>query len=82
MSLASTLLAPPRQRGRPKDCHSYCKFKTKARWAYLILTHKVSVAEAAGANGVDRRTISRWLNDVLTSDEPEAEGLRRLTEQD
>jgi hypothetical protein len=33
---------------------------------------------AAAAAGVSPRTLERWLSELLQSDEPEAEGLRRI----
>jgi hypothetical protein len=41
----------------------------------------LSLDESAAAAGVSPRTLERWLSELLQSDEPEAEGLRRINKK-
>lgn len=50
----------------------------KIRWATLYLTRAVSAGEAALANGINRRTFSRWLADLLSDGQPDTDDLRLL----
>jgi hypothetical protein len=48
------------------------------RFTYLVRTGWLSRKEAAAAAEVTPWTISRWLRELLESDEPAAEGLSRI----
>lgn len=67
--------------GRPRSADDPDKRKTQVKYAALVLTGALLVKQAAAAANVSRQTIWRWVNEQLASDEPEAEGLRRLIEQ-
>lgn len=68
----------PRPKGRPRNAESPAKFATLAKWYVLVRSGAVLVKQAAAANGVDRRTMSRWLDEIEKSPEPEAVAARRL----
>jgi len=53
--------------------------KLKATWDLLV--NRRNVSEVARLYAVSRATIHRWSKEVLASDEPEAEGLRRVIKE-
>jgi hypothetical protein len=65
-------------RGRPRHATDPRKRSDQYRFTYLVRTGWLSRDEAARAADVTPWTISRWLRELLASDEPEAEELRRI----
>lgn len=78
----SCLADPPvSARGRPRDADNPEKRRDQYRFATLVHLGWLSRKEAADAARVTPWTIWKWCRDLRASDEPEAEGLRRLRDR-
>lgn len=62
-----------KRRGRPGPC-----VRRKLRIACDRIVRRLTVREVALIHAISHRTVIRWTQQALESDEPEAEGLRRL----
>jgi hypothetical protein len=66
------------RRGRPPHADDPVMRRVQYKFARLVRLGELTREEAARAADVTPWTISRWLRELLASDEPEAEGLRRI----
>jgi hypothetical protein len=66
------------RRGRPRHADRPDQRRRQYKFARLVRLGELSLDESAAAAGVSTRTLERWLSELLQSDEPEAEGLRRI----
>lgn len=71
-------VAPQRLRGRPRHADRPDQRQRQYKFARLVRLGELSLDESAAAAGVSTRTLERWLSELLQSDEPAAEGLRRI----
>jgi len=76
--LAMPKSATPRRRGRPVADRAERLRHIRAAYDALILGH--SLRDVARTYGVSRTTAQRWTTAAPSYDDPEAIGLRRLTE--